>query len=165
MRKASPSSAIASKEVSLTLIGAIMSFEENTQQQSKAVTSHYWGYRELTTDEINAVGGGGDFSGDGFNGNDGYAAASGVEGAFSSVSIGEPMGMCMRDQYTTQTKSCINSVTQGMQQGATAGAALGATVGSRLGPAAAAGGAFIGGGLGALAGGAYAAGGCVTGNQ
>jgi hypothetical protein len=32
------------------------------------VTSHYWGYRELTADEVSAVAGGGDFSGDGFDG-------------------------------------------------------------------------------------------------
>jgi hypothetical protein len=31
------------------------------------VTSHYWGYRELTADEVSAVAGGGDFSGDGFD--------------------------------------------------------------------------------------------------
>lgn len=30
-------------------------------------TTHYWGYRELSTEEISVVGGGGDFSGDGFD--------------------------------------------------------------------------------------------------
>lgn len=32
------------------------------------VTSAYWGYRELSADEVIAVAGGGDFSGDGFDG-------------------------------------------------------------------------------------------------
>jgi hypothetical protein len=35
-----------------------MSYEENTQQQHKTAVNLYWGYRELTTEEINFVGGG-----------------------------------------------------------------------------------------------------------
>jgi hypothetical protein len=85
MRKASSSSQTASKEVSLTLIGAIMSFEENTQQQSKAVTSHYWGYRELSAEEINAVGGG-------YDGNNGPSGGFGGASSGNTADSNNPGG-------------------------------------------------------------------------
>jgi hypothetical protein len=92
MRKASSSSQTASKEVSLTLIGAIMSFEENTQQTQVKTTSHYWGYRELEAHELAFVGGGGDFSGDGFgDGGSGSGAGSNTTeaGALGSGTYGD----------------------------------------------------------------------------
>lgn len=48
-----------------------MKIQNNEQVKT---TTHYWGYRELTVEEMYMVGGGGDFSGDGFGaGQDGYA--------------------------------------------------------------------------------------------
>jgi hypothetical protein len=46
-----------------------MELNTNTSHATSGakVTSHYWGYRELSADEVCAVSGGGDFSGDGFD--------------------------------------------------------------------------------------------------
>jgi hypothetical protein len=49
---------------------------EMQQHEEVKTTTNYWGYRELSANEIEEVGGGGDFSGTGFGGNTGYGASS-----------------------------------------------------------------------------------------
>jgi hypothetical protein len=123
MRKASSSSQTASKEVSFTLIGAIMSFEENTQQQSKAVTSHYWGYRELEAHELAFVGGGYDgdtadgYAGDG-GGGWGDAASSNTaspgglsEGARGCTPADSPASCAARTEGYAMCDALSNGVT------------------------------------------------------
>ncbi len=60
------------------------------QEYETIVTTHYWGYRELSVNEINEVGGGGDFSGNGFSGTDGYAR--GAPNNYTSSSL--PSKIC-----------------------------------------------------------------------
>jgi hypothetical protein len=54
---------------------------ELQQHEEVKTTTNYWGYRELSANEIAEVGGGGDFSGDGFSGgSDGFASGRGGGG-------------------------------------------------------------------------------------
>jgi hypothetical protein len=59
------------------------------QHEEVKTTTNYWGYRELSANEIEEVGGGGDFSGDGFGGNTGYGASSYTSYASSQPSNSE----------------------------------------------------------------------------
>jgi hypothetical protein len=49
---------------------------EMQKREEVKTTTNYWGYRELSANEVQEVGGGGDFSGDGFGGNTGYGTSS-----------------------------------------------------------------------------------------
>jgi hypothetical protein len=49
---------------------------EMQQHEEISTTTNYWGYRELSANEIDVVSGGGDFSGDGFGGHTGYGSSS-----------------------------------------------------------------------------------------
>lgn len=55
-------------------------------------TTSYWGYRELSANEIQEVGGGGDFSGDGFGGNTGYGASSFTNYSSNQQAIAQQRG-------------------------------------------------------------------------
>lgn len=70
------------------------------------VTSHYWGYRELSFDETAAVAGGGDFSGDGFdsssNGGSGNSNATGNQAAAATANAGTNAEQALALAYQTQ---------------------------------------------------------------
>lgn len=61
---------------------------ELQQHEEVKTTTNYWGYRELSANEITEVGGGGDFSGDGFSGgSDGYASAASSQSANAAQAL------------------------------------------------------------------------------
>lgn len=66
---------------------------ETQQHEEVRTTTSYWGYRELSADEIYEVGGGGDFSGTGFGSNTGYGASSYTS---SNSSSGNPVTGALR---------------------------------------------------------------------
>jgi hypothetical protein len=80
---------------------------EMQQHKEVKTTTNYWGYRELSANEIAEVGGGGDFIGDGFGGNTGYGASSYTSYASSQgsnsnvVTSAQALALAQMLQYAT----------------------------------------------------------------
>lgn len=80
---------------------------ELQKHEEVKTTTQYWGYRELSANELLDVGGGGDFSGDGFGdgagyGANGYAALAGAATANQDCIAGNNLQIVGLLQTMTQ---------------------------------------------------------------
>jgi hypothetical protein len=75
------------------------------------VTSHYWGYRELSANEVLAGNGAGDFSGDGFDSGSNGGSANG--NAIGNQAAAATATQECRANNNLLTVNIIASITQG----------------------------------------------------
>jgi hypothetical protein len=132
---------------------------EMQQHEEVKTTTNYWGYRELSANEIQEVGGGGDFSGDGFGGNTGYGASSYTSYA-STQGSNSALGICPAIAYPP-AQPCVDGIKFAGAAGAAAGGLFGGLVGFAFAGVGTVPGSYFGTTLGALAGGSWGAGNCV----
>jgi hypothetical protein len=68
---------------------------ETQKHEEVRTTTSYWGYRELTADEIGEVGGGVDFSGTGFGSHTGYGASSFTSYQSNQAALAQQRGLAV----------------------------------------------------------------------